>query len=600
MFKSLRLRIVLILTLLTVAVMIVVGAFLMNSVADFYNADFRRQMDKVFTEDFMLTLRRAAQKEYGYAAIDEIMRAYSGQLGIDSYRNYYVLESGTGNLLTGSDMEAGLSLERTPNLIRAMAGGVGDEVSRSASYFDYATCVSEGGNEYIVYIKDSKDELNEMVWMIFAIILQAMLFGLIIAFLMSYMLSKAITNPVESITRGAQLIAAGNFTDKLPVKSKDEIGTLTKTFNSMADVLKNTIDEVEGERNKLSSILLYLTDGVAAFTRDGVLLHINPAAYELLGVKKSGRLTFSDLFDEESSGITWNGLRDLHGGQTPPFQFECGEKILSVQFAPFSDVAQDEGQLGGYIAVIHDITEQQKFERSRREFVANVSHELRTPLTSIKSYTETVLDNQPMPAEQQERFLGVVINETDRMTRIVKDLLVLSRLDNNKMEWVFSRFSVRRLMDNIYDAMLMDARKHGHKLTLNVENELGEMTADRDRIEQVVINILSNAIKYTPDGGHIDVTASRRDDMLRVSVRDDGLGIPKEDLPRLFERFYRVDKARSRERGGTGLGLAIAREIVIAHNGSIDVESEVGRGTTVTMIIPCVRETQEGGDEGQA
>ena len=249
--------------------------------------------------------------------------------------------------------------------------------------------------------------------------------------------------------------------------------------------------------------------------------------------------------------------------------------------------------------MLHDITEQQRLEESRREFIANVSHELRTPLTNIKSYTETVIDGDDLKPADRKRFLGIVNNEADRMGRIVTDLLVLSRLDSPKEEWKIATFPVADLINKACDAMMMEAMKHSHVIHVELEKDLPDLTADRGKLEQVIFNILSNAIKYTQDGGNIWIRADRQEArqnlgaepgemLLRIRVADDGFGIPKEDLPHLFERFYRVDKARSREKGGTGLGLAIAREIIRWHRGDITVESRLEQGTEFTILLPFV------------
>lgn len=596
MFKSLRMRIVLILTLLIASVMVVVGTFLINSISSFYNDDFSRQMKEVFSnQEFTDSLNGALEETDPSGNLYSILNAFSGKIGVDSYRDFYVLQGDDASFLIGTNSEVGKQLERTPNLIRAMTGNVGDELPQSAAYFDYAYPVGEGDNSFIIYIKDTKDELQELIWMLFAIIVQALFFGLVIAGGMSFFLSKAITNPVENITKGAKQIAEGEFTYKLPVSSKDEIGTLTQTFNSMADVLKNSMDEMAGERNKLETIFLYLADGVLAFTKEGSLLHINNSAILLLGIEPEIGDRFDSLFYGYKLDIGFRDILQTQKGDMVIREIHARGKVLEVYFACFDvESVEDNVLAGGVIAVIHDITESRRLDDSRREFVANVSHELRTPLTSIKSYTETVLETPDLPEELRHKFLSVVMYETDRMTRLVKDLLVLSRLDNKKMDWVFITFPMKELLDNIYDSMLMDAQNCGHELQFLVSDDLGCITADRERIEQVIINIISNAIKYTPEKGFISLQAKRKGDQIIISVADNGIGIPKEDLPRLFERFYRVDKARSRERGGTGLGLAIAKEIVSAHHGTIEVESELDRGTTMTIILPCDQnETRE-------
>ena len=257
-------------------------------------------------------------------------------------------------------------------------------------------------------------------------------------------------------------------------------------------------------------------------------------------------------------------------------------RTLSVLFAPYGENER------GIIAVIHDITEQRKLDEARREFIANVSHELRTPLTNVKSYTETLIDAAgELPTDTEVKFLSVIAGETDRMTRIVKDLLTLSKLDCGKMDLHFHRFSMQHMVESVYNAMVLEAGNNGLELTLNIQGKMPDMNGDRERLEQVVINILSNAVKYTPSGGHIVLSAARRDEgHVMIRVKDDGMGIPKDDIPRLFERFYRVDKARSRAKGGSGLGLAIAKEMVEAHRGTIYLESQLDEGTTVTVVLP--------------
>jgi len=251
--------------------------------------------------------------------------------------------------------------------------------------------------------------------------------------------------------------------------------------------------------------------------------------------------------------------------------------------APFSS----DQSAGGAMVVIHDVTEQRKSEQTRREFIANVSHELRTPLTNVKSYAETIISaEEDLPPELRENFLGVIVSEADRMTRIVKDLLTLSKFDYGKMEMNISRFSFAEAVKNVHKAAALNAQGHGHSFTLDCPDEALPVDGDQERIEQVVMNIVSNAIKYTADGGIITMTAGTSGKFVYVKISDNGVGIPEKDLPNLFERFYRVDKARSRATGGTGLGLSIAKEILNQHKGDIRIESVYGEGTDVTITLP--------------
>lgn len=586
MFRSLHMKLVIILILLIVSVMAVMGTFLVNGVGSYYLNDFETQIENVMTENNYETYRsleQAAQEEDAPARIMEILSVYEGNLGIDTYRTYAVLD-GNGTFVTGSNEALASEMTRTPNIVTAIGGRVGAANTTIDSYMDYAVPLpqSEDGSTpaYIVYFFDDKRETRDLSWSFFGIVIKAMTFGLLVAVLLSFLLSKTITTPIENIRTRAQMVAGGDFSHRLEIQSNDEIGELTATFNHMADQLHDTLEEIQGERDKLGTIFLHMTDGVTAFSADGRLIHMNPAAENLLGTAFDPNAHFNDVFE----GID---IPTPHAAGEQGFvQMELARmgRTLSVLFAPYG-VGENER---GIVAVIHDITEQRKLDDSRREFIANVSHELRTPLTNVKSYTETLIDAAgELPAETTVKFLSVIAGETDRMTRIVKDLLTLSKLDCGKMDLHFQRFSMQHMLESVYNAMALEAGNNGLELTLSVQGRMPDMNGDRERLEQVVINILSNAVKYTPSGGHIELSAVRRDDShIMIQVKDNGMGIPKADIPRLFERFYRVDKARSRAKGGSGLGLAIAKEMVEAHRGTIYLESQPEMGTTVTVILP--------------
>ena len=579
MFRSLHMKLVLILILLIVSVMVVMGTFLINSVGNYYLRDFYDRVTGLFDYNMRVSLSEAAQSEDGDQRLAEMIAAHAGSLGIDSHCNYYILD-GEGNYLSGPRAPGSADIAPTPNLLAAMAGKVGITNAVIDSYMDAAYPVDGGEQDYIIYIKDDKQEIQTLSWRFFSIVIETMLFGLLVAVLLSFLLSKTITTPVENMKKQARLVAAGDFSHRLPIQSGDEIGDLTETFNYMAEVLQNTLGEVQEERDKLNTLFLYMTDGVAAFTPAGRIIHMNPATERLMGVTFDENMTFNEVF----TGMAMPSIARVGERKSVSSEISRMGRTLNVLFAPYGAVDDERG----VIAVIHDVTEQRKLDDARREFVANVSHELRTPLTNIKSYTETLMDTAgELPAETEKRFLGVITNEADRMTRIVKDLLTLSKLDCGRMDLTFSRFSIRNMLESVYTAMKLDAEKNGHALSLAFEGDMPEMVGDRERLEQVVVNIISNAIKYTAAGGHIEICASRRDERnAMIRIRDNGIGIPESDVPRLFERFYRVDKARSREKGGTGLGLAIAKEMVEAHHGTIHLESTLHVGTTVTIVLP--------------
>ena len=579
MFRSLHMKLVLILVLMIISVMAVVGTFLINSVNTFYLDNFYEQMQSVFTGDTILSMEEAAA-ENGTDGLLTILDAHRSRLGIDDDRNYYILDS-QGRFLDGSNPN--ITVTRTSNIIAAMAGGVGTRSSVSDSIMDVAVPVDmdeNGSVDYIVYIADDKQEISDLSWRFFQIVMQAMMFGLLAAILLSFLLSKTITTPIERITEGAKSVAEGNFDQDLGVQSSDEIGELTRSFNYMARRLKSTVGEVQGERDKLSTLFLHMTDGVVAFTTDGRLIHMNPAAESLLGVRMEDNLGFDEMFaDLDMPNSDETAMRSFLTSETTRFG-----RVLSITLAPYGAL---DGE-GGVIAVIHDITEQRRLDDARREFVANVSHELRTPLTNIRSYTETLLDAAgDIPLGTEKQFLGVISSESERMARIVTDLLTLSKLDYGRMELRMTRFSLADMLHNVANAMKLTAEDSGHELAVDTPDGLPQIVGDRERIEQVVVNILSNAVKYTPSGGHIRLSACAvPGNRVRITVEDDGVGIPAADVPRLFERFYRVDKARSRAAGGTGLGLAIAKEIVEQHEGKIALASEYGKGTTVTITLP--------------
>ena len=475
MTKSIYTKLVAIIIVLILALMAVVGAFLMRGVRNFYINEFYTQMQEAFSGAIMAgDLRDAANAPDAADRMADILRANSGQLGINTgTRNYYILDGGTGAYITGSEPAAGPKLAITRNILTAIDGSEGYASNSSDDYMDVALPIRGSSGNYIIYIIDNKETVTDLNEEIFSIIIEAMAIGLLIAVLLSLLLAKTMVTPIQSLTKAAEKVASGDFSESVENDSKDEIGVLSRTFNDMAG---------QQERN----------------------------------------------------------IEDL-----------------------------------------------QNAEQMRKEFVANVSHELRTPVTSIRSYAETLCDSgDKMDAATEQRFLEVIMRESDRMTKIVQDLLTLSRFDAGSVAFDFQQFSFEKSVRDVYNAQILEAQKHGHNFGLNFETEIPEIRGDRARIEQVLINMLSNAIKYTPDGGRIRITAGVKGDSVWCTVRDNGIGIPKQDIDRVFERFYRVDKARSRESGGTGLGLSIAYEIVQRHDGKMTLHSQKGKGTSITVILP--------------
>ena len=577
MLRSVHMKLVMIMVLLILSLMAVVGAFLINSVMAFYLEEFYTQMSQVFDQSQNPALSRTLQtensgEENGAEAVLEIMQAYSGELGLDGRsRTLYILDGETGAYLAGTDEAEGRGLEyNSPNLTRALVEKEeGTQANIAADYMDVALPFSRGDGQYVIYILDNKTTVNSLINQIFVLILESLVFGLFISILLSFLLSKTMIIPIQRLTEGAMRVAEGDFSRRIEVTSRDEIGVLTDTFNDMARQLRDTLRQVENERNKLDTLFLHMTDGVVAFDREGRVIHSNPAAAVMLGCTIGGDTTYGQLF---------GGLASLEEVMAAPDHLEAERQVrdrcLELLMAPF-----DREQQGGVLAVLHDVTEQRKNQELQREFVANVSHELRTPLTNIRSYAETLSDSAgDIPPAMEKKFLGVILGESDRMTHIVQDLLTLSRFDSGRDDLKLARFSFEAAVQDLYNAVYMEAQRHSHTLELELEDGLPEVTADRERTVQVMMNIVSNSIKYTPDGGKIVISAGRTGDRVWMQVDDNGIGIPPEDRPRIFERFYRVDKARSRQSGGTGLGLSIAKEIVARHEGVLELVDREGPG----------------------
>ena len=600
MFRSLHMKLTLILLLLITSLMAVVGAFLTTSVSSFYIDTFYEQMDSVFGSDqgdFVSSLRSEAAQPDGASRILEMLELKTGQMGIDyRTRNYFILDGTTGSYISGSAEESKLPREQSANLLtarNAIAQGdetaVGDASDITSDFMDVAIPIFNGDNAYIIYILDNKDTVSDLNSQLFLIIMQALIIGLLISVLLSFLLSKTMVGPIEKLTAGAERVASGDFGSELPVESTDEIGILTGTFNEMAGVLQSTLAAMENERNKLDTLFLHMTDGVVAFDHQGKLIHCNPAANTMLQRTVAEDCTYDELFGQI---YPFDQMLALQRPNYAEGEMLVGDRTLELYLAPFSDQAS-----GGVLIVLHDVTEQHRNEERRKEFVANVSHELRTPLTNVRSYAETLRDSGgDIPQDMANSFLDIIITETDRMTHIVQDLLTLSRLDAGNAELALSRFPFGEAIESVARANALNAKQRGHELVYDPPEALPLIVGDRSRLEQVMMNIIGNAIKYTPDGGHIRITAGATEDSVWMEVCDDGIGIPEKDRDRIFDRFYRVDKARSRESGGTGLGLSIAKEIVQRHHGSISLAPHEGPGTTVRLVLPIAQE-QNGGSQ---
>ena len=392
---------------------------------------------------------------------------------------------------------------------------------------------------------------------------------------------------LKQLNQKVKDLIAGDYSQVLDMQGSSEITNITNNLNDLSEVIRLTQENLEQESKRLNSILSYMTDGVLATNRRGQIIMINDMAKKQLGVERDEALNQNILellkIDDEYE------LRDLIT-QSPELMIDSqdvnGEYIsIRVRFAL---VRRESGFISGLVAVLHDTTEQEKEERERRLFVSNVSHELRTPLTSVKSYLEA-LDEGALSEPVAPDFIKVSLDETNRMMRMVTDLLHLSRIDNatSNLDVELINFTAFiTFILNRFDKIKSQDENLKYELIRDYPITSVWIEIDTDKMTQVIDNILNNAIKYSPDGGKITVSMKTTDDQMILSISDQGLGIPKQDLPKIFDRFYRVDRARSRAQGGTGLGLAITKEIIKQHNGFIWAKSEYGKGSTFTIVLP--------------
>ena len=410
----------------------------------------------------------------------------------------------------------------------------------------------------------------------------------ILAYIISAIISNKMTLPLKKIEKGMKLISEGKFPDNLRMKEENEFEEykeLIDVYTSMLKVIKKNTFDLNSQESKTEIILEHMADGVIAFSTSRQVVHMNKAAMRMLNITENED-TFEKLCQKLNINIDFDKIMYLPNYQSMEFKTQMGELALSIVFAPFFS---DELNPMGITMVVRNITDSVKTDNVRKEFVANVSHELKTPLTSIRGYSETIM-NGDLTYQEIIKFSKVINQEANRMSRLVSDLLQLSRIDYNRVNWNKSTLNTVDILKKVCEKVRYEAEQKSHKLELICTDKVPSIYADKDSIEQIVINILTNSIKYTPDGGLIRVYAGPIDDRVYIKVIDNGIGIPQKDLKRIFERFYRVDKARSRKMGGTGLGLSIVKEMVDGNNGTININSKLNEGTEVTMTFPTKKE----------
>ena len=592
---SIQWRIVLIYILLVSIAMTVAGVFIIDRLGEYMMDNVRTRFTKVITEN-MQTLASYDDLSANRAEIQNDIEAWSRSLS----EEIYVADDSFEIVAASNERYRGISvfevLDRTL-VVRTFNGESTEIEETTASGVPVVSFLypiqGSSGVKGIIVLRADVSNVYETETSARAIFFRSMAIALAITAVLSLLISRSITIPIKDVTQKARKMAEGDFSQEVSVKSNDEIGQLAQMFNMLRGELDLTISDLTSEKNRQSTIFRYMADGLLAIDNENrnVLL-MNPAAKNLLGLSVPENEIFpystveNLLGSEVAFDRMWKNAEE--GGVREILDYKG--RIFDLRYDRFKD---DENEDAGLILILQDITEQAKAEAMQRDFVANVSHELKTPLTNIKSYTETLLDGAASDPETASRFLSIIDSETDRMNRLVKDLLQLSRLDHKQEKMSMKELDLVPLIRSCISKIEMTARQKNQTVTAEFPADLAErVVMDKDRMEQVIQNILSNAIKYTQDGGAIRVGIREEADdngkrWVLVDVADNGIGISENEQTRVFERFYRVDKARSRAMGGTGLGLSIARQIMEEHGGTILLTSPgLGLGTTVTLKVP--------------
>ncbi|MBD3426815.1 MAG: HAMP domain-containing protein [Candidatus Omnitrophica bacterium] len=412
-------------------------------------------------------------------------------------------------------------------------------------------------------------------------ILLAFLFAMIASFFTSILISK----PLRSMSELAKKIAGGDFSERVLIRSNDEIGDLAKSFNDMSEQIRARIDEVITGRSRFEAVLLNMFDGVMVVDSRGIILLMNPSLMSVLMVQDNpaGKKPVEVLRNVDVQEMTDSVLKLTEGVESREITLLLDEeKTFFVHGTPILREEKTEGA----VLVFHDITELRKLEKIRKDFVANVSHELRTPVSNIQGYSETLLEGALEDKTHAEEFVRIIHAAADRLAKLIEDLLSLSGIESGKVRSELKPCSIYPITRKVLSGLERQAREKNINIEVNIPGDLPEIMADDMRISQVMLNLVDNAIKYSEEGGSVEIRASREEGLVKISVFDNGIGIPERDLPRIFERFYRVDKARSRELGGTGLGLSIVKHIIQDHGGDVWVESTPGKGSTFFFTVP--------------
>jgi two-component system, OmpR family, sensor histidine kinase VicK len=590
-FRSIHVKFVIIYVLLILVAMQIIGVYFVRQLEETLRTNFQNSLkERVNLLAYNVVEEMEKKRTPEDPTLEEEIRKILRDFESADIFEVRVIEGETRKIVGTSDPNQVVVGQRDTNLRITQSINLGEDLSsiligNGGHRIWVLSTPIKSGNTVIgaIYLEAKIENVFTQMKTINRIFATGTGIALAITAILGILLAQTITRPIVDMRKQALAMAKGNFSRKVKVYGQDEIGTLAVTFNNLTKKLQEAQAMTEGERRKLSSVLSYMTDGVIATDRKGRVILINDPAAEMLNVSRETVLsqpivsllgltdtnTFEDLLEEKESLIL------DYSTKKEPY----------ILRANFSVIQKETGFVNGLIAVLHDITDQEKIDAERREFVANVSHELRTPLTTMRSYLEALADGAWKDEDIAPNFLEVTRTETERMIRLVNDLLQLSKLDSTdyrlNKEWVNFVDFYHRIIDRFEMAKEQNVSFNRELPTHAIFVEI-----DEDKMTQVLYNIISNALKYSPEGGQVTFSIKEEEEKVIVSVSDQGVGIPKENIGKIFDRFYRVDKARTRKLGGTGLGLAIAKEMVNVHGGMIWAVSEEGKGTEISFSLP--------------
>jgi len=568
--------------------MTVIGVFIMSQLEAYQMELIRSNFTKIVQES-VISLQEYDDFSRYKEEIQADIQSWAESLREEMFvvdDDFVIIASSNSNYIEKS----GLDLLDQSILVRGMSGEITEQDGILASGIPVKTMVfpieKDGKIKGLVCLRADISSVYKTQKQSRAVFLQAMFVALLLTVVLGFFIARSITVPINDVTEKAKKMSQGDFSQEVSVRSDDEIGRLAEMFNLLREKLDYTLAEINSEKNKLEAILKNMADGLLAVDTEGRIILANRAAMQMLGMKQQEmeKRTYDEIMSDFSEELMFEHIRENCLERGYHKTIEKAGRFYDVRYDRFKD---ESGRDTGMIVVLLDITEQQKLENMQRDFVANVSHELKTPLTTIKSYTETLVNTEINDCRTIGQFLNIIDEEADRMNRLVRELLQLSKLDNKQEKWFKKDTNLVNVVKAALIKVEMTAANKLLAINCHFDPKQKVMTViDRDRIDQVLLNILSNAIKYTPKGGHIDVDIYKEEDWAKVQISDSGIGIAEKEISRVFERFYRVDKARSREMGGTGLGLSIARQIIEDHGGDITIQSKLNHGSKVTISLP--------------